>query len=140
MITSINIICNMSLDKFGRSIHKEAQGASHLLSPYRHGFTFTSDGNIDVENLKLCNVHNPHDKKDAVNKAYVDDHISVLKKEFHTVIQMPADIERKLVADKKKISESFNDLKSLILKKINKLESDQATITNRIVALEKHTR
>lgn len=82
----------MSLDKFGRSAASSSSastgGTSHLLSPYRHGFTFTSDGNIDVENLKLSNVKSPTNDNDVCNKRYVDDNLLSLNKELNTIIEM----------------------------------------------------
>lgn len=78
----------MSLDKFGRTIVLSSNSSSsHLLSPYRHGFIFTIDGNIDVENLKLCNIKDPTEVYDCANKRYVDTVNENLFKKVDTIKQ-----------------------------------------------------
>lgn len=77
----------MSIDKFGRSTSARSGvdvSSSHLLSS-RRGFVFTEDGNIDIEELKLCNVQSPTEYGDAVNKKYVDDNIAPVILEFNSL-------------------------------------------------------
>lgn len=76
----------MSLDKFGR--------ASHLSDSYSNATTrsmilpiaFTSDGDIDCEKRRLCNVKDPLSDVDAVNRKYflekVGDDIQQIRSDF----------------------------------------------------------
>lgn len=76
----------MSLDKFGR--------ASHLSDSYSNAKTrsmilpiaFTSDGDIDCEKRRLCNVKDPLSDVDAVNRKYllekVGDDIQQIRSDF----------------------------------------------------------
>lgn len=65
----------MSLNKFGgRSI-----GARRSLIPQ---FEVTSDGNISVENIKICNLKEPTDATDASNKLYVDKQVQIIKEKI----------------------------------------------------------
>lgn len=98
----------MSVDKFGRSISGSSSSTSgglnnsHLFSPYQHDFIFTSDGNIDVENLKLCNVKSPTESSDCANKQYVDTNnenllkkITSVKDTIPIIVAQHSDLERK---------------------------------------------
>lgn len=123
----------MSVDKFGRSIisgSPTSSDSSHLLSPYRHGFIFTSDGNIDVENLKLCNVKSPTESSDCVNKQYVDTNNENLLKKIDTVkntipiiVAKHSDLERKAFVDnvrdlESRINTAMNVIPDMINQKI----------------------
>lgn len=54
----------MSVDKFGRHIISSNKGER---GPKGEGFTFTEEGNFDVQNKRLCNVLNAKYDNDAVN-------------------------------------------------------------------------
>lgn len=80
-------ISKMSLDKFGRA-------SSHLSDSYSNATTrsmilpiaFTSDGDIDCEKRRLCNVKDPLSDVDAVNRKYflekVGDDIQQIRSDF----------------------------------------------------------
>lgn len=80
----------MPLDKFGRS----SSSTTLLSSRLRYGghiggkIKHTTDGDIDAENLKICNVKEPTADGDASNKHYVDTQINKIKNSFllHTYI------------------------------------------------------
>lgn len=132
----------MSVDKFGRTnIDRGASSnSSHLLSPYRHGFIFTEDGNIDVENLKLSNVKSPTNDKDVSTKRYVDDSLTSLNKELHTFIEKYSkdtiqELEHKYINNiylkisdvdgkVKTFSESLEIIKKLIYNEVENLRNE----------------
>lgn len=76
----LHIIFKMSLDKFGRSAVPHA--TSHQLLIQRE-FTYTKDGNVNIGNLKLCNVQSPTEGGDASTKDYVDLPIENLYNKVH---------------------------------------------------------
>lgn len=141
----------MSVDKFGRSNIDRgipSSSSSHLFSPYRHGFIFTEDGNIDVENLKLSNVKSPTNDNDVCNKRYVDGSLTSLNKELHTIIEMSskntirelehgdikniylkiADVDNKITSFKEDISREVVNLRNEFLAKIEILVNDRTII------------
>lgn len=125
----------MSLDKFGRTIALSSKSSSsHLLPPYRHGFTFTIDGNIDVENLKLCNIKDPTEVYDCANKQYVDTVNENLFKKVDT-------IKQNLLA---KCDSTINAIPEVVNKQVNiniqaykiDLENSIKNLSSDIVALK----
>lgn len=60
----------MGLDKFGRASHSKSS-VSRNLFPVKT-IAFTEHGNIDCENLKICNLADPSVSTDAANRGYVD--------------------------------------------------------------------
>lgn len=72
----------MSVDKFGRVATAAMHTPHELLLP-KVALAHTSDGNIDIENLKICNVKAPTSNTDVANKAYVDQQV----KDFNTNIE-----------------------------------------------------
>lgn len=67
----------MPIDKFGRSF-KSSSARSSLLSKFHtaRSLKYTIDGDIDVENLKICNVKTPTLDDEVTNKKYVDNLIT----------------------------------------------------------------
>lgn len=62
-------------------------GGKTLRGPKGDGFSFTSDGNFDINHKRLCNVLDPLGDKDAVNlstlKAYADNTIAKNAKGYY---------------------------------------------------------
>ncbi|KAG5874171.1 hypothetical protein JTB14_000608 [Gonioctena quinquepunctata] len=59
----------MTIDKFGRSSKKKPK-IHPIVTP---ALVHTPDGDIDLDNVKLCNVKQPTVVSDAANKEYVDE-------------------------------------------------------------------
>lgn len=76
----------MSVDKFGRAADQPNRFRSLITASSGRGLTFMGDGNINIENLKLCNVKRPTNKKDAANKDYVDSILEAFKVSTSTAI------------------------------------------------------
>lgn len=145
----------MPVDKFGRSIttHSTGGGSSpHLLSSYRHGFILTGDGNIDVENLKMCNVKDPTDKFDCANKQYVDnadinlmgkintiEALNYANKQYvdtsHANLLKKITAMRKIIQDNRKFVYEFKDLNVANMQYVNdaisKVKDDFSTVLNK---------
>lgn len=62
----------MSLDKFGRHSRKHNQTVTSFKPVLPH----TPEGDIDVENLRICNLKPPKDGNDATTKEYVNNLLS----------------------------------------------------------------
>jgi hypothetical protein len=81
----------MSLDKFGRSSHRH-RDFNERHTPHAIGFSFTPDGNIDLRNLRICNVSSPLEDNDVVNKKtlseIVNDEMLKLHKEIIKVFEI----------------------------------------------------
>lgn len=117
----------MSLDKFGRAAaaSHSSSTASHSLSPYRHGFIFTGDGNIDVENLKLCNVKGPTEEFDCANKQYVDNLKTNLLKKLNVIPDIVnQQIDLNMKAYKIKYDSDVTTLRDIISTNKSKCESE----------------
>lgn len=71
----------MGIDKFGRAISSEGAQPSHS-SPLTFGYVLTSDGNIDVQKKRICNLAKPLNPEDAVTKEFVDETFNALKGEL----------------------------------------------------------
>lgn len=82
----------MGLDKFGRASSSSSASSSlaHAEKKLMRNspVSFTTDGNIDCENRRLCNVKAPHANVDVTNKKYVDEKICTdlqnIKADFQT--------------------------------------------------------
>jgi hypothetical protein len=76
----------MSLDKFGRrSGGKQIVSIASKSSSSSSSFSYTVDGNIDIGNMKICNLKPPTSSSDATNKKYVDNLIMELNKKYQAV-------------------------------------------------------
>lgn len=125
----------MSLDKFGRSTLTRSGGgeinSSQLLSPSRRrGFIFTEDGNIDIEKLKLCNVNSPTEDGDAVNKKYVDEHISTVISEFSSFRKDTNNRLNKYKVFTADIKNSIKKLETYVLKMEKSNSSNDTTLSS----------
>ena len=67
----------MSVDVFGRQwvSEKEIQ-----VGPRGYGFNFTTSGNFDINNKRLCNVGDPIDISDSVNLQFLTKKIEIINK------------------------------------------------------------
>lgn len=80
----------MSLDKFGRHSRKQA-ATSYSKSVLPH----TPEGDIDAENLRICNLKPPIDKNDATTKEYIDNLLLIIK---NTKVEMSKEYINNLIA------------------------------------------
>lgn len=71
----------MSLDKFGRHSRKQA-ATSYSKSVLPH----TPEGDIDAENLRICNLKPPIDENDATTKEYVNNLLSTRMEEINNEV------------------------------------------------------
>lgn len=92
----------MNIDKFGRhlivgvthqtSTNKFGRHISSADSPPLHqiggAIPLTADGNYNIENKRLCNVHFPIDNRDCANKGYVDQQIRSSGGNFKLVTEL----------------------------------------------------
>lgn len=135
----------MSLDKFGRS---SRGGGSEIISSlssleHRRGFIFTTDGNIDVEKLKLCNVQSPTEEGDGVNKKYVDDNINAVKSDI-TNTSTHLDTYKKNMDDTKRSIKKL-ETKVLHMEKLHSevtssIQSNISSLSNAVKSIEEHTK
>lgn len=66
---AIIIINKMVVDKFGREYSPLRLGGGQMIrGPPGTGFKLTSSGDYNIEHKRICNVANPIDDTDAVNK------------------------------------------------------------------------
>lgn len=72
----------MSVDKFGRHAVSSGKGER---GPKGEGYNFTTDGDYDVQNKRLCNVLSAKEEVDAVNLGNVKSLISPCVKEVNGV-------------------------------------------------------
>lgn len=68
----------MSIDKFGRAVSSDGHQPSHS-KPLSFGYVLTSDGNIDMQKKRICNLAKPLNPEDAVTKEFVDETFNGLK-------------------------------------------------------------
>ena len=70
----------MSINKFGQSsAPSKRMRMTHIPGVV---LEYTVDGNVNIENLRLCNLKAPTNDNDAVNKKYLDEKYDVLLKEI----------------------------------------------------------
>lgn len=81
----------MVLDKFGRSL--DAASRTPTQPPLRLPFSYTSEGNLQFENVQLSNVKTPFKPKDVANKSYVDDNITKIEGEIKTITKTMIDFK-----------------------------------------------
>lgn len=97
----------MTLDKFGQSSNQSNLMLSKL-HYNQNNLKYTSAGDIDAENLKICNVKTPLTDTDVTNKKYVDIEISKLSNDMLKALH---NITDKII---KKTSQSLVDVKKYI--------------------------
>lgn len=141
----VGITHQTNTDKFGRHISSSDLSQQHTSSI---GFLpLTGDGQYDVENKRLCNVHAPIKAEDGVNKTYVDESLETLRKShIKSTPSLPSSIARdffnlKVDVDKwqKEQSTIIDDLMQTIshIKRVvdrheNQLQG-QSSLENRIL-------
>lgn len=69
----MSVSVNMSVSKFGRSSKYRPQPQRGLQRHHGVTLTYTEEGNINFNNLRLCNVKDPVNESDACNKNYVNE-------------------------------------------------------------------
>lgn len=110
----MDIIFMMSLDKFGRSSAPRTSEVSNSpLLQVQRGFTFTEDGNIDIGNLRLCNVQLPTAEGDATTKAYVDLTAENLSSKVHTSNEAIGVLGKEINDINDQVKSSMNRIKEL---------------------------
>lgn len=78
----------MTIDKFWRSSSRKRKRILLRGGVGDHNsFMHTPEGNIDFENLKLCNLNKPSAPLDVTNKQYVDDQMKYWADEFSKNIE-----------------------------------------------------
>ncbi|KAG5862181.1 hypothetical protein JTB14_004451 [Gonioctena quinquepunctata] len=70
----------MSINKFGHAYSSVGDGGEECDVDLI--FSYTTDGNIDAINLKICYVKPPTDAEDVVNKLYMTQIIDRMKTDF----------------------------------------------------------
>ena len=70
----------MSVDVFGRKLGQRTEtSSSSSRGPPGIGFKITIDGQYDLEDRRLCNVAEPINTHDAVNLAYLEKELNILR-------------------------------------------------------------
>lgn len=75
----------MTLNKFGQSLSNN-QFNNLLINKFKmvnNTLKYKSNGDLDVEKVKICNVGEPISDNDAANKIYVDAHTSKLSEDLY---------------------------------------------------------
>lgn len=114
----------MSVDKFGRHtiVSKGVRG------PKGDGFEYTTDGNFDIQQKKLCNVADATEKNDSVN-------LNTLKNSVENCMSL---INDKITKSNKTIAEDIQYLKTNTLIQLDKkFNANSGIITN--LSKPKHT-
>ncbi len=122
----------MSLDKFGR--HSGA--CKRIQRPYTRpspSLPRTLDGDIDMQNLKICNLKLPSEKSDAVTKDYVDAQLKDMVASEHILIR---DNQTKIGHLKSKNELLENDIEYKLKSKIVDLTEKYRDASQKISALE----
>lgn len=110
----------MPVDKFG---HRRRH-ANERVKPYMPKVAHTPDGNIDAENVRICNVKAPTTNSDAVNKLYVDEQMQVYHNELGALQKtINSTLQTQLVSHQNKI----NDINTFILRNPPVAGRDMAT-------------
>lgn len=137
----VGVTHQTNIDKFGRHI-----SGSDLSQQTISSIAFlplTGDGQYDVENKRLCNVHTPISAEDGANKTYVDESLETLRKNY--IQGIPSSLTKdffnlKIDVDKwqKDQSVTINDLmntishiKQAVDKHDNQLQT-QSSLENRM--------
>lgn len=118
----------MNIDKFGRSMIRGAN-SHQAMSLKPQGFPRTSDGNYDVENLRLQNLAAPLLPKDASSKQYVDELVEKIEHQQDSLRERV----RKLEEMAEKLTESSPRLQQRIArieKAVNELPTRAPTTLN----------
>lgn len=110
----------MSVDKFGRH-SKVNRTSSAVKGPKGDGYSFTEDGNYDIESKRLCNVGNAVQLQDAVNSQMLNDKFS----EINTINSQTTQQIRDNVTDVlTRFSAHFDSKINVITTDVNKLISN----------------
>lgn len=99
-----------SIDKFGRS--KSVCSSIKNRGPPGIGFRMTTDNQFNIEGRRLCNVSEPINKFDAVNKSYIDEVVINLADEVRKSVRVTVFYEIEKV--NKKMDEMFKSYKTSV--------------------------
>ncbi|XP_057665972.1 uncharacterized protein LOC130899836 [Diorhabda carinulata] len=113
----------MPVDKFG---HRHQTSYARL--PVKITFPHTQDGNIDIENMKICNVKEPTTNSDAATKKYVDVQLNDLRAINSPLIQAHVVVLQQQDRDIKDLAVGLNEMRNELHK--TKIPILQAHITN----------
>lgn len=91
----------MSLDRFGRAAPLSG-GLKNDQMIMRSPISYTSEGNLDCDNKKLCNVKDPESNVDAANRKYVNEKIE------KDLLQHQAMIQKALKSMNDTLTAQFN--------------------------------
>lgn len=76
----------MSIDKFGRSLksvnNKDIHNLFYSHQQQQQPLSYTEDGDLDLNNHKLCNLRDPTNNQDAATKKYVNSLLEKFKREI----------------------------------------------------------
>lgn len=118
----------MVIDKFGRS----NEFNNNKKTPWKFlalGYVVTSDGHIDVQSKRICNLKtDPVENNDATTKKYVDSKLRALQQEFRKYV-FTNNVNVKNLTDKYQLLENGD-----IVNRLKNLE--QNDVSNRIKQLE----
>lgn len=115
----------MNIDKFGRGTFPVGGHPNQSIPINRpQGLPKTSDGNYDVETLRLHNVGSPLYAKDASTKQYVDEVSDVIRKQLNILNESVRTVEnrvekctntlQRLDTDFKKIETDFDSYRDSV--------------------------
>lgn len=130
----------MSLDVFGRSFKKIENS---IRGPPGVGFKYTTEGNFNVENKKLCNVAEALSEGDATNLSLVKKIVSTEVNEIYKILgSMRSDILNnniKIIRLEDSVNKYMHNLKISIERNIEWLTLNKEFLTQldkRLSALE----
>uniref|UniRef100_A0A6P7H9C5 Uncharacterized protein LOC114349010 n=1 Tax=Diabrotica virgifera virgifera TaxID=50390 RepID=A0A6P7H9C5_DIAVI len=98
----------MTVDKFG---HHSRGGGGSAQKVTRVTFPHTSDGNINAENVKICNVKDPSENGDAATKKYVDAQINELRNIQSPLIQTHGELLQQKTGEIEGLAIGLNEVR-----------------------------
>lgn len=135
----------MSIDKFGRTVNNHnvskfgssvKNSAVAIRGPPGVGFKRTADGDYDMQNKRLVNVVVGKDKRDAINKDYLD---AIVSSQNNKIIKLAQNIDAVLKDNIKlnKINVNSSNTYQQLDTKLKGLITQVNANTNSIIELNK---
>lgn len=121
----------MPLDKFGRSARSSASSSLLTKFQFASAFKYTTTGDLDVENLKICNVNEPTLDNDVANKKYVDSKNSIIIKHFD-------EVDSRITLRFKENETRVEKLQAVSIANNRKFEDKLKTVNDRLGQIERN--
>lgn len=142
----------MSLDKFGCSFESKHYRNDYIKQMFRgQQIPKTSDGNYDIQNMKLCNVGEPTLAQDSSTKSYVDSvgeqmlnkfevHVKQFVDHSNRVYSIISDLQQKTDFTGLRIASLKSDLDKKVMRANEKLAETEERLQNEMKNYDKECR